>query len=200
VPNNALLVVISGPSGVGKDAILSRMTESGCPIERITTMTTRSRRAAERNNIDYRFVTAERFQSMVEKGELLEWAKVYGNWYGIPKEDIKSVLESGQDAIIKVDVQGATTLKKIIPQAVFVFVVAPSIEELVSRLKERKTESPAELALRLKVASEEMKQLNLFDYVVVNKPGGVDEAIANIKAIIAAEKCRIPPRRVVLPQ
>jgi guanylate kinase len=199
MPGNNLLIILSGPSGVGKDAIVGRMTETTCSLERITTVTTRSRRAAERNNIDYRFVTPERFQNMLENKELLEWAKVYGNWYGVPKDDIRNILDSGRDAIIKVDVQGAASLKKIVPQAVFIFITAPSIEELASRLRERKTESAADLAIRLKVASEEMKQLNLFDYVVVNHPGALDEAIANVSAIIAAEKCRIPPRRVVLP-
>lgn len=129
----------------------------------------------------------------------MEWAKVYGNWYGVPKEDIKNALDRRHDAIVKVDVQGAATLKKLLPEAVFIFLIAPTMGELVSRLRQRKTESPVDLALRMKVASEEMKQLHLFDYVVVNKPDAIDEALSDVKAIMTAEKCRVTPRKISLP-
>jgi len=193
-----LLIVLSGPSGVGKDAILARMKEPGYSLEYITTVTTRPRRPAERDNVDYHFISLERFQEMVESGELLEWAEVYNNWYGVPKETVKKALDRGQDTIIKIDVQGATTIKKIIPQAIFIFLIPPSVEELVTRIKQRRTESAFDLALRIRIAEKEIEQLPLFDYVVVNRPGEIDQAVSEIKAIIAAEKCRVSPKQVSL--
>ena len=193
-----LLIVLSGPSGAGKDAILSRMKKSGYPIEFITTITTRPQRAEEKNNIDYHFVSVESFQRMIENKELLEWANVYGNWYGVPREPVKRALDSGQDVTVKVDVQGAATIKKILPQVVFIFLVPPSMEELATRLKQRHTESPFNLALRMKTAEKEMKKLPLFDYVVVNRQDEIDLAISEIEAIITAEKRRAIPREIRL--
>ncbi len=191
-------MVLSGPSGVGKDAVLDRMKESGYPLKYITTLTTRPRRPNERDNIDYRFVSMERFQEMIENNDLLEWAKVYGNWYGVPKEEVKQALDKGQDIIVKVDIQGAATIKKILPQAIFIFLMPPSMEELLIRLKQRHTESPSDLGLRLKTAEEEMKQLPLFDYIVVNRWDEIDLAVSDIKAIITTEKCRVTPREIAL--
>ena len=193
-----LLIVISGPSGAGKDAILTKMKELGCPLEYIITITTRPQRDKERNNVDYHFVSTERFQEMIKHKELLEWANVYGNWYGVPKEPVKQALNQGQDIIVKIDIQGAATIKKILPQAVFIFLVPPSMEELTLRLKQRHTESPFDLALRTKTAEEEIKQLSLFDYIVVNKRDEINLAVADIKAIITAEKCRVTPREITL--
>jgi len=193
-----LLIVLSGPSGAGKDAILTKMKKLGYPLEYITTVTTRRQRAKERNNVDYHFITMEKFQEMVAQNELLEWANVYGSWYGVPKQPIKQALDKGQDIIVKVDIQGAATIKGILPQAVFIFVVPPSLEELTARLKQRHTESPFDLALRLKTAEEEIKQLLLFDYVVLNKQDEIDLAISHIAAIITAEKCRVTPREIAL--
>jgi guanylate kinase len=198
LPSRPLLIVLSGPPGAGKDAVLSRMKKSGYPAQFITTVTTRPKRAKEKNNVDYHFVSAENFQKMIENKELLERANVYGNWYGVPKEPVKRALDRGQDIIVKVDVQGAATIKKTIPQAVFIFLVPPSMEELATRLKQRHTESPSDLALRLKTAEEEMKQLPLFDYVVVNKEGEIDRAVSEIEAIITAEKRRVTPREIRL--
>ncbi len=193
-----LLIIISGPSGVGKDAVLTRLRESGFPFERIITATTRPRRRMEREDVDYHFVSVEKFEEMLEHGELLESAKVYGNWYGVPKKAVKEALKRGRGVIIKVDVQGAATIKKILPQAILIYLITPSMKELVSRLKQRSTESSDDLALRLKVADEELKQLPLFDYVVVNEPGAIDQAVSGIMAIITAEKCRVTPRKVAL--
>jgi len=193
-----LLIVISGPSGAGKDAVLTRMKELSYPVEYTTTVTTRPQRAKERSNIDYYFVSMEKFQEMLENKELLEWANVYGSWYGVPKQPIKQALDKGQDVIVKVDIQGAATIKNILPQAVFVFLMPPSIEELAIRLRQRQTESPFNLALRLKTAEEEIKQLPLFDYIVVNREDEIDLAVSDIKAIITAEKCRGTPREIAL--
>ncbi len=198
LPTRPLLIVLSGPSGAGKDAVLSKMKELDYPLKYIITLTTRPRRPNEKDNVDYHFVSMERFQEMIENSELLEWAKVYGNWYGVPKEEIKQALDKGQDIIVKVDIQGAATIKKILPQALFIFLIPPSIEELALRLKQRHTESPSDLAIRIKTAEAEMKQLPLFDYMVVNKWNEIEQAVAEIKAIITAEKCRATPREIAL--
>ncbi|UCD53847.1 MAG: guanylate kinase [Dehalococcoidia bacterium] len=198
LPTKPLLIVLSGPSGAGKDALLTKMKESGYPLEYITTVTTRVQRAEEKDNVDYHFISPEKFQEMLKNNELLEWANVYGNWYGVPKEPIKQALDKGRDTIVKVDIQGAATIKKIVPEAVFIFLMPPSRKELATRLKQRHTESPSDLALRIKTVEEEIKQLPLFDYIVVNKQDEIDLAVSDITAIIAAEKCRANPRRITL--
>ena len=198
LPRRSLLIVLSGPSGTGKDAVLSQMKESGYPLEYIVTVTTRPKRAKEKNNIDYHFVSTEKFRGMIKNNELLEWANVYDNWYGVPKQPIKQALDKRQDIIVKVDTQGAATIKKILPQSVFIFLMPPSTEELTLRLKQRHTESSFDLALRLKTAEEEIKQLPLFDYVVYNQRDDIDRTISDIKAIITTEKRRITPREIAL--
>lgn len=193
-----LLIVLSGPSGVGKDVVLARMRESSYPLKYITTITTRPQRPRERNNVDYHFVSMERFQEMIENNELLERANVYGNWYGVPKDEVKQALDKGQDVMVKVDVQGAANIKKILPQAIFIFLMSPSIEELLMRLKKRRTESTYDLDLRLKTAEKEIEQLPLFDYLVVNRWDKIELAVSEIMSIITAEKCRVNPREIVL--
>ena len=193
-PARPLLIVLSGPSGVGKDAVLARMKESGYPLKFVITVTTRHQRANEQNNVDYHFVSDEKFKEMVEGNKLLESANVYDNWYGVPGEEVEQALNQGQDVMVKVDIQGAATIKRIHPQAVTIFLMPPSMEELIARLEQRQTESPPDLNLRLKTAEEEMKQLPLFDYAVVNRWGEIDQAVSDIKAIITAEKCLVKPR------
>ncbi len=193
-----LLIVLSGPSGVGKDAILNKLKESGYPLKFITTVTTRPRRSNERDGIDYHFVSRARFKKMIENSELLERASVYGHWYGVPKETVKEALAKGEDVIVKVDVQGATTIKKILPEAILIFLMPPSLEELARRLTQRYTESPPELRRRLKTAEDEIAKLSLFDYVVVNRQGEIEAAVAEITAVITAEKCRVVPRETPL--
>ncbi len=178
--------------------MLTRLKESDYSFEHIITVTTRSQRTRERNNVDYHFISTEKFQDMISGGELLEWAKVYGNWYGVPKEPVKQALDRGQDVIVKTDVQGADTIKKTVPEAILIFLIPPSMKELDIRLKQRHTELSFDLALRTKIAEEEMKQLPLFDYIVVNKQGEIDQAVSDIKAIIKAEKCRVNSRRIAL--
>ncbi len=197
-PAKPLLIVLSGLSGAGKDAVLNKLKESDFPLQYITTVTTRHKRAGERDKIDYHFVSEADFQKMIENSELLEWARVYDNWYGVPEKPVKQALEKGKDAIVRVDVQGATTIKKLVPQAVFIFLAPPSTEELILRLKQRNTESTAELELRIKTAAEELKRLPLFDYLVLNRPGEIDRAVSEIKAIISAEKYRVKPRNITL--
>ena len=193
-----LLIVISGCSGAGKDTVLSRIKELGYPFYYTVTCTTRPQRAEEKQGIDYHFVPSERFEEMIKKGELLEWAKVYGHWYGVPKQEVKEALDAGRDVIVKVDVQGAATIRNILPEAILIFLMPPSMEELRERLRRRHTEANTNLELRLKAAQEEMKSLPLFDYVVINQEGEIDTAVSQIKAIITAEKCRAKPRVVQL--
>jgi guanylate kinase len=193
-----LLIVLSGLSGVGKDAVLSRLKQSACPLEFIVTVTTRALRPNEADGVHYRFVSEKDFQEMIDRHELLEWANVYGNMYGVPREPVKKALEEGRDVIVKVDVQGASTIKKILPEAVFIFLTTPSTEDLVSRLRQRRTESPADLKLRLKTAESELEKLPLFDYAVINREGELGRAVADIEAIISAEKCRVKPRHLTL--
>ena len=193
-----LLIVLSGLSGAGKDAVLTGIKKSGVIFTHITTVTTRPRRANEKHNVDYHFTSEKNFQEMIARKELLEWANVYGNWYGTPKKPIIDALNRGEDTIVKVDVQGAAAIKKLLPQAVFIFVTTPSIEELISRLKQRHTESAEELTLRTKTAEEEVKNLELFDYLVFNRQDEIDRAVSDIKAIIAAEKCRVAQREIAL--
>jgi len=135
---------------------------------------------------------------MIDNGELLEWANVYGNYYGVPRKEISQALSKGKDVIVKVDVQGAATIKRILPQAVCVFLRPPSMEELERRLKQRHSESAKDLALRLRKAEEEMKSLPLFDHVLTSYQGKLDEAISQIQSIVAAEKRQVKPRVVEL--
>ena len=198
LPKRPLLVVLSGPSGVGKDAVLARMKESAYPLKYITTLTTRQQRPNEKDNVDYHFISTDRFHEMIKNNDLLEWANVYGNWYGVPREDVKQAVDRGEDVIVKVDIQGAATIKEILPQAIAIFLMPPSTRALVTRLERRRTESASDLALRLKTAEEEIRQLPLFDYMVINKWDEIDWAVSEIKAIITAEKCRVTPREIAL--
>jgi len=191
-----LLIVLSGPSGAGKDTVINRMKALACPLYYVVTMTTRCKRAGEKDGIDYHFFSETHFREIHQQGELLECAQVYGNWYGIPRDQVRQALSQGQDVIIKTDVQGAATIKKLVPQAVFIFLVTPSLDELEKRLRQRNTENSFGLELRLKTTRAEMEQLPNFDYVVVNPNDGLEQAVANITSIIKAEKCRVRQRLV----
>ena len=193
-----LLVVISGPSGVGKDSILMRMREIGFPFHFVVTATSRPMRPGERAGYDYHFVGEERFQEMIAHEELLEWAEVYGHYKGIPKSEVREALLSGRDVILRIDIQGAATIRRIAPEAVFIFVAPGSFDELRSRLRWRRTESPDEMERRLAVARQEMDAVEQFDYVVLNREDRLDDAVGQIRAIIVAEKQRVRPRRIAL--
>lgn len=197
-PVHPLLVVISGPSGVGKDAILARIKQTGLPLHHVVTATTRLQRPDEKDGVDYYFLSEGEFQQKIRTNQFLEWAKVYDNYYGVLRQEVKETIDRGQDVIVKVDVQGANTIKRILPDAVFIFVMAPSIEELVNRLKQRKTETPVELNVRLNKLQEELESLPLFDYVVLSHKDELDLAVSQITAIVTAEKCRLNPRVIRL--
>jgi guanylate kinase len=194
----ALLIVLSGPSGVGKDAVLARMRRSKRPFHYVVTATTRLRRAREKNGLNYHFLSRKEFQRMIDNRQFLEWANVYGNYYGVPKDAVTPALSKGVDTIVKVDVQGAATIKKIMSQAVCIFLVPPTLEALEKRLKRRRSECSQDLALRLARAKEEIESLPFFDYVITSYQNKLDEVVSLIDAIVAAEKCRVPHRTVEL--
>ena len=199
-PDGPVLLVLSGPSGVGKDAVLREMRSRGWLLERprhyVVTATTRPRRPGERDGEDYIFIEHEEFQRLLAEGGFLEYANVYGNWYGVPRDQVVRALERGCDVILKVDVQGAATLRQVVSGAVFVFLAPPSLEELEERLRTRKTEADAQLRVRLETARQEMRALPMFDYLVVNENGRLIQAVQRIEEIIRVEHCRIPQRQL----
>jgi guanylate kinase len=193
-----LLIVISGPSGAGKDSVVQRMKERGFPFHFVVTATDRAPRHNEVHGQDYYFYTTAEFERMIDDEELLEHAWVYGQHKGIPKAHVREALASGHDVVMRVDVQGAETVKGLLPAAITIFLVCESEEELVARLRARRTESEEDLLKRLHTAREEMVRIPDFDYVVVNPHGALDEAVDDVVAIMRAEHCRSEPRRVQL--
>jgi len=197
-PPVPLLVVISGPSGVGKDTVLMRMREFGMPFHFMVTTTSREKRPGEVEGFDYHFVSNEHFEDMIANDDLLEHAVVYGEHKGIPKSQVRNALRSGKDVILRIDVQGAATIRTLAPEAILIFLIPPSKAELASRLRLRRTESPEALERRLLLADDEMERVDEFDYVVLNPEARPDEAASAIQSIIRAEKARIRPRRIML--
>ncbi|KAL2921980.1 Guanylate kinase 3 chloroplastic [Bienertia sinuspersici] len=194
---NPLIIVISGPSGVGKDAVIKRLREVRENIHFVVTATSRPMRPGEIDGKDYYFVSKEEFLSMVEKNELLEHALVYGDYKGIPKQQIREFMAKGCDIVLRVDIQGAATLRRILGNsAVFIFVVAESEYAMVNRLVDRKTETSEMLLVRIATAREEVKHAKNFDYVVVNAQGQLESAVKLVESIIDSEKARVSPRNV----
>jgi guanylate kinase len=193
-----LLIVISGPSGVGKDCLVQRMEERGCPFHFVVTATDRPPRPEEVHGEDYFFVSTEEFERMIAQGELLEHADVYGQYKGVPKQQVREAMASGQDVVMRIDVQGAASIRQLAPEAVLIFLTASSEEELVQRLRDRGGDSPEQLERRIVTAREEMKALPRFDYAVVNRDSQLDQAVDDVLAIIRAEHCRTQPREVRL--
>ena len=193
-----LLIVISGPSGVGKDSVIQRMKARGLPFHFVVTATTRPKRPGEVDGVDYFFLTSDEFARMIDEDELLEYAVVYNDYKGIPKQQVREALASGKDVVMRIDVQGAATIRKIAPEAVLIFLTAQSEEEMARRLRSRHTETPEDINLRIATARQELKRIDEFDYVVINGDGCLDEAVDDIHAIIRAEHHRVHPRKVSL--
>ena len=196
--SNPLLIVISGPSGVGKDTVLEKMRERNPSLYYTVTVTTRAIRPGETQGIDYIFISRDAFIKKIENKELLEWAQVYGNYYGIPRDQVEQALSQQRDVVVKIDIQGAATIKRLLPEAMFIMIAPPSMEELEQRLKQRKTETPKDLQLRIATARKEMESMYLFDYVTVNHHDRIEEVVSQIEAILTAEKCRVVPRELKL--
>lgn len=193
-----LLIVISGPSGVGKDSVVQRMKERGFPFHFVVTATTRERRENEVHGKDYWFVSKSEFARMIEGNELIEYAIVYGDYKGIPKAQVREALESGKDVIMRLDVQGAETVRRLAPDALLIFITCESEEELEHRLRERKTETADSLSLRIATARKELQRLDAFDYVIVNHDFHLDDTVDKVRAVIMAEHLRVHHRKVTL--
>jgi guanylate kinase len=193
-----LLIVISGPSGAGKDSVIKRMKERGLPFYFVVTTTSRAKRPDEVDGEDYYFVTRAEFEAMIERDELFEYALVYKDYKGIPKERIQQAMASGQDVIMRIDVQGAETVRSKNPQAILIFLSTRSEAELRGRLERRSTETAESLKIRIAKVRREYEKLNLFDYYVVNAEGKLDEAVDSILSIIEAEHHRTEKREVNL--
>jgi len=195
---NPLLIVISGPSGVGKDSVLEEMQSRGLPFHFVITATTRDPRPGEQDGVDYFFLSEDEFARMIDEGELLEYAIVYQDYKGIPKDQVRQALDSGKHVIMRIDVQGAATIRKLAGDALLIFLTPETETELVDRLKKRKTETKESLNLRIATARQEMRKIDIFDYVVVNREDELDQTVDTIEAIIEAEQHRIQQRKVDL--
>lgn len=193
-----LVIVISGPSGVGKDTIAQLVMEHEDSFHFVVTATTRGPRENEVPGKDYIFLSHDEFAELIEKDELLEYAVVYNDYKGVPKQQIRDALKSGRDVIMRVDVQGAETIRKIFPGAVFIFLAAESEEALIRRLKVRKSETAEGLNLRIATARQEMKRAREFDYCVVNEENKQEEAVHQIMCIVEAEHLRTSREQISL--
>lgn len=193
-----VLVVLSGPSGVGKDSVIQRLKQTDHPFYFVVTATTRPKRPNEIDGVDYHFVSVGEFAEMIENDELLEYAVVYGDYKGIPKKHVREALASGKDVIMRIDVQGAATIRSLIPNAITIFLTAESEEKLVRRLQMRKTEEPDQLKMRIVTARRELRRFTEFDYIVINREEQLDAAVETVLSIIRAEKSRVDWTPVIL--
>lgn len=193
-----LLVVISGPSGAGKDAVIDALARDGLQFTKVVTATTRAKRENEVPGKDYHFLTTEEFYRWRDAGMLLEWALVYGTPYGTPVAGVREALRAGETVLLKIDVQGAAQIKAKAPNAVFIYLGPGSFEELKQRLTRRGTESNDAYRRRIDQAREELLQLPHYEYLVVNRQGQLDCAVEQVKSIILAERLRIHPRPIDL--
>ena len=183
-----LLIVISAPSGTGKTTLCHMLLKEFPEMEFSVSYTTRKPRKGEVNGRDYFFVDEETFKRMIEENDFLEWARVYGNYYGTSRSQVEKALREGRDLLLDIDVQGALQVKKNMPEAVLIFIMPPSLKELERRLRKRGTDDEKTIEKRLKVAREEIKQAVHYDYIVVNDE--LEVAFTKLKAIITAERCR----------
>ncbi|ABY93047.1 MAG: guanylate kinase [Thermoanaerobacter sp.] len=184
-----LLIVLSGPSGAGKGTICKALMEKEKDLKLSISATTRQPRSGEIEGKNYFFKSEEEFEKMIENDSFLEWAKVYGHYYGTPKDFVLKNLDEGNDVVLEIDIQGALKIKEKFPEGVFIFILPPSMEELKNRIKKRGTETEEEIIKRFKSAYEELNYVSRYNYVVIND--SVEEAVEKIKAIIIAEKCRV---------
>jgi len=179
-----LLFVLSAPSGTGKDSVIHELKAQGTDIFVVPSITARPPRPGESEGDPYHFVSEETFKRMVAEGKLIEYAQVHGNWYGQPKEPIRANLQAGRDVLLKIDVQGAATIRKKLPDAIFIFLVPGSFAELKTRLSSRRTETPEQQKRRLEDARNELAQQSLYDYVIVNRQDHLQAAVDQLRAII----------------
>lgn len=184
-----LLIVLSGPSGVGKGTVRKELfKQPNTNYEYSISMTTRKPREGEVDGVDYFFKTREEFEQLIEEGGLLEYAEFVGNYYGTPLEYVNETLDAGRDVFLEIEVQGATQIREKVPEALFIFLAPPSLSELERRLVGRGTESEEIIQKRIQAAKEELEMMSLYDYVVENDE--IQNACDKINAIIVAEHCR----------
>ena len=196
---SGLVFVISGPSGVGKDTIKKHLRDSGFPIGYCVTATTRPPRAGEIHGLHYYFLSDAEFAAKLRCGQFIEHAVVHGKHsYGIPLEGLRAGMRSGHDVLVTPDVQGAATLRALVPNAISIFLAPTSLEELKLRIADPRSGRLEDLDQRLKTAAVEMRRMGEFDYLVINEDGKLDETLDAVRAIITAERLRVKPRRVVL--
>lgn len=192
--HNPLVVVISGPSGVGKDVLIEGMAGRGLNYHFTVTATTREPRPGEREGINHHFLTVEDFQQKIADDELLEWARVFGNFYGVPKQQVRDALANEQHVILRVDVQGALRIRELAPEALMIFIHPPNREVLKRRIVRRGVNGPEDIEMRLAAAAEETEKSAAFDYQVVNREHRLEEAVDEVIGIIQRESRRVPPR------
>lgn len=192
-----LLIVISGPSGVGKDSVIRGLKRCGLPLHVVITATTRAPRENEVDGRDYFFLSIEEFKKRRDEGWFAEHARVYADFKGIPRHQIEEALASGKDVVARVDVQGAKTLRAQYPQAVLIFIAPKSFEEWYQRLTRRGTETEADLMIRVATAREEVKQIGVFDYVVINAENEIEKAINDVVSIIKTEHMAVNHRKII---
>lgn len=190
------IFVISGPSGVGKDSVIEHLRDRYPDIHFAVTATTRARRPGEIDGIHYYFLDESTFKEREAEGEFIETAEVYNNHYGVPRTPVRHALQRGQDVIVKVDVQGAASIRELAPNATYIFIAPETMTELLRRLRSRKTDDPEALMARFSAASRELLKASEFDYVVFNEVERLSSAIEQIGAIIAAERLRTEQNEV----
>jgi guanylate kinase len=193
-----LLFVLSAPSGGGKDTVIRKLQEQGMDFHVVVSVTTRAPRPGESEGHPYSFISQQAFEQLVANDELLEHANVHGNWYGQPIKPIRERLQAGQDVLLKIDVQGAATVRQKIPGAIFIFLMPGSVDELIERLNRRQTETEEQRLRRLQDAHNELAQSVYYDYTIENRQGQLDAAVERLRAVIMAEHCRTQPRYVDL--
>ena len=187
--NKGLLIVVSGPSGAGKDTICQKLIKENSNIWMSVSMTTRKPRPLEKDGVDYFFVSSEEFENKINDNTFLEYASYNDYYYGTPKDKVEEKLNEGKDVILVIDINGAINIKKIIPSALFIFIMPPDMETLKNRLIGRKTESKDKVVQRFITAYNEVNNYKKYNYVVVNDK--VEDAVNKVKSIIQSEKCRV---------
>ena len=192
------LIVISGPSGVGKDSVVKELLKRNASMDFVVTTTSRDKREKEQEGVDYFFVTKAEFERMIRENEFLEHSLVYDQYKGIPKKQVLNVWAKGKDVILRIDFQGARKIRGLFPGALMIFLLPTSEYELRQRLIDRKTETPETIELRMATTRHEMESISIFDYLVYNPHGKLEEAVSNIEAIIKAEHHRVDQRKVTI--
>ena len=188
--NVGQLIVISAPSGAGKGTIIKELLKNDSKNRWLSvSATSRSMREGEKEGVNYYYLTKENFIKKIEEGYFLEYTNYTGNYYGTPKEYIKEKLEKGIDVILEIEIEGANNIKKLIPEVIFIFIMPPSLKELVKRLKNRGTETNEKILKRFHEAYKEVNEVTKYNYVVVND--NLNEAVEKVEAILKAEKCRV---------